>query len=95
MPKPPTIAQAIIDDALSRTEFKEVGRIRVNRAMKTMVYEQETKGAMKLSKLIDYLEQALEREGDIPVANKDGKPFSFVDVEQLDGNLLYNVVTKP
>ena len=56
-------------------------------------HDQQT-NAMKLSTLIDYLEQVLEREGDIPVVNKDGQPFTFVDVERLDGKPLYKVVTR-
>ncbi len=96
--RPPILSQKIIDDALGRTAFTEVKastRIRLNRAMQRMVAEQQKGKPMKLSKLIDYLEQVLEREGDIPVVNKDGRPFTFVDVEQLDGTPLYKVVTKP
>lgn len=69
-----------------------MNRIPTTTAMRELTQEL---GAMKLSKLIDYLKQVYDREGDIPVVNKDGQPFTFVDVEQLDGKPLYKVVTKP
>ncbi len=87
----PILPQKLIDRAAAR---KLPGTYPFARGFVDIEQERAEREAMKLSKLIDYLERVLEREGDIPVVNKDGKPFTFVDVEQLDGKPLYKVVTK-
>lgn len=47
---------------------------------------------MKISELIHVLERIRQREGDITVVAKNGKPLSFVDVEESCGKLVYPAV---